>query len=59
MQLESINSEAEHDAALKEIERLWDAEEGSPDGDRLEALTILVEAFEESHFDLGVRTFHE
>lgn len=52
MQLESITNDAEHEAALLEIERLWDAGAGTPDGDRLEILTALVEAYEEANFPM-------
>jgi len=38
MQLKPIKTEADHEAALREIERLWGAAEGSSDGDRLEIL---------------------
>lgn len=44
-----IRSEAEHKAALAEVLRLWDAPEGTPDGDRLAILTLLVTAYEEEH----------
>jgi HTH-type transcriptional regulator/antitoxin HigA len=54
MQLKPIKSEADYDATLKEIERLWDAEEGSVDGDRLEILATLVEAYEENHFPMDL-----
>jgi HTH-type transcriptional regulator/antitoxin HigA len=54
MQLKPIKTDADHEAALAEIERLWDAEEGTADGDRLEILTTLVEAYEESHFPMDV-----
>jgi HTH-type transcriptional regulator/antitoxin HigA len=54
MQLKPIKTDADHEAALIEIERLWDAEEGTPDGDRLEILTTLVEAYEETHFPMDM-----
>ena len=54
MQLKPIKTEADHDAALREIERLWGAREGSADGDRLEILTTLVEAYEEAHFPMDM-----
>jgi HTH-type transcriptional regulator/antitoxin HigA len=52
MQLNPIKTEAEHEAALREIERLWDAEEGTADADRLEILVSAVEAYEEVHFPM-------
>jgi HTH-type transcriptional regulator/antitoxin HigA len=50
MELKPIRTEAEHAEALTEIERLWDAPDGSPDADRLEVLAMLVEAYEKAHF---------
>jgi HTH-type transcriptional regulator/antitoxin HigA len=54
MNLKPIKTEADHQAALSEIERLWDAEEGTPDGDRVEILTTLVEAYEEASFPIDL-----
>jgi HTH-type transcriptional regulator/antitoxin HigA len=54
MHLKPIKTDTDHEAALKEIERLWDAEEGTAAGDRLEILTTLVEAYEESHFPMDL-----
>ncbi len=52
MELKPIRTEAEHAEALADIERLWDAPEGSPDADRLEVLAMLVEAYEKAHFPI-------
>jgi HTH-type transcriptional regulator / antitoxin HigA len=52
MEIKPIRSEADHDDALREIERLWSAKEGTPEGDRLDELTTLVEAYEEKHFPM-------
>lgn len=41
-----IRDEAAYDAALREIERLWNARRGSDDADRLDVLVTLVEAYE-------------
>ena len=41
-----IGSAAEYKAALAEIAQLMDFEDNSADGDRLELLSILVEAYE-------------
>jgi HTH-type transcriptional regulator/antitoxin HigA len=54
MQLKPIKTDADHEAALKEIERLWGAAEGSADGDRLEILITLTEAYEEAHFPMDM-----
>lgn len=52
MLIKPIRTEADHEAALREIEHLWGAETGTPEGDRLEVLTTLVEAYEQAHFPM-------
>jgi HTH-type transcriptional regulator/antitoxin HigA len=54
MQLRPIKTEADHEAALLEIERLWNAEEDTAEGDRLDILITLVEAYEEAHFPMDM-----
>ena len=54
MQVKPIRNEDDHQAALTEIERLWGADEGTPEGDRLEVLTTLVEAYERAHFPIDL-----
>lgn len=49
MNIKPIRTDADHQDALEEIERLWDAEPGTPEGDRLEVLMTLVEAYEDEH----------
>lgn len=34
---------------LKKAERLWDAEPGTPDGDAVEVLVMLIEDYEARH----------
>ena len=50
MNIKPVKTTADYEAALKEIERLFEAEPGTPQGDRLEVLTTLVEAYEDKHF---------
>ncbi len=52
MQLRPIRTQREHQAALKEAEALWDAPESSPKADRLEVLTLLIEAYEREHYPI-------
>lgn len=52
MVIKPIRTEVDHEAALREIERLWGADEGTPEGDRLEVMTTLVEAYEQAHFPM-------
>jgi HTH-type transcriptional regulator/antitoxin HigA len=47
-----IRSKRDYDAALKEVERLWGAATGTRDGDRLDVLVTLIEAYEEAHYPI-------
>lgn len=49
-----IRSQADYQAALKEIEGLLDSQPGTPEGDRLGVLVTLVESYEVKHFPIPV-----
>ena len=49
MELKPIKTDADFRAALADIEALWDAEPDTPDGDHLDLLMTLVEAYERRH----------
>jgi HTH-type transcriptional regulator / antitoxin HigA len=53
-----IRSEAEYDAAVAEIDELLDAEptRGTPEYERLELLSVLVEAYDDEHYRMGEAT---
>jgi HTH-type transcriptional regulator/antitoxin HigA len=44
-----IRSEADYESALAEIEKLWGAPSGSAEGDKLDVLATLVDAYEAEH----------
>jgi len=47
-----IRTEGDYEAALNEVGRLWGAKSGTPEGDRLEVLATLIEAYEDKHFPM-------
>ncbi|KXV50021.1 DNA-binding protein [Gluconobacter albidus] len=47
--LKPIRNEADYDAALDEVGSLWGAKSGTPDGDRLDVLATLIDAYEAKH----------
>ncbi|ACL62065.1 helix-turn-helix domain-containing protein [Methylobacterium nodulans] len=49
MDIRPIRNDTDHAEALKEIERLWGAPLGTPEGDKLDVLATLVEAYENEH----------
>ena len=44
-----IRSEADYEAAMAEVETLWGAANGTPEGDRLDVLAALIDAYEAKH----------
>jgi HTH-type transcriptional regulator/antitoxin HigA len=50
--LKPIRTEADYQAALGEVERLWGAPSGTADGDRLDVLATLIDAYESEHFPM-------
>ena len=52
MELRLIRDKREYQAALKEVESLWKAPEGSPAADRLEVFVLLIEAYERKHYPI-------
>ena len=50
--LKPIRSKADYEAAMAEIERLWGARSGTPEGDRLDILATLVDAYENEHYPI-------
>ena len=54
MDIKPIRTKKDYEAALKEIERLMRAKRNSPEGDRLDVLVTLVEAYEARHFPLAL-----
>lgn len=49
MDIRPIKTELEYEATLNQISQLFEAAPNTPDGDRLEVLTTLLEAYEAEH----------
>ena len=49
MNVSQVRTDADRDAALLEIERLWDAKVGTPEASSRESLLAMIEAYEEEH----------
>lgn len=49
-EVKPIRSEADYESALAEVERLWGTPLGTPEGERLDVLATLIDAYEtENH----------
>ncbi len=53
MDIKPVRTEKDYEEALAQIDALFDAQPGTPDGDLLEMLTLLVEAYEEQHYPIA------
>ena len=47
-----IRTKRDYEAVLKEVERLWGAKLGTRDGDRLDVLATLLDAYEAEHYPM-------
>src|SRR6267154_2188139 len=47
-----IRSKGDYESALIEVERLWGAKAGTRDGDRLDVLATLIDAYEAERYPL-------
>jgi HTH-type transcriptional regulator/antitoxin HigA len=47
-----IRNDADHRAAVAEVERLWRAPSGTSDGDTLDILITLIDAYEETRWPI-------
>jgi HTH-type transcriptional regulator / antitoxin HigA len=54
MEIEPIKTQRDHRRVLKEIEGLMRARRNSPEGDRLDVLVTLVEAWERKRYPLDL-----
>jgi HTH-type transcriptional regulator / antitoxin HigA len=52
MNIKPIRTKADHRAALKRVEELWDANPKTPEGDELDVLATLISAYEDQHFNI-------
>jgi HTH-type transcriptional regulator/antitoxin HigA len=53
MDIKPIRTRKDHQAALKAIESLMTAKRNTPEGDRLDVLVTLVQAYEAMQFPLA------
>jgi HTH-type transcriptional regulator/antitoxin HigA len=51
-ELRPIRTKADYERALSEVERLWGAKSGTREGDRLDVLATLIDAYEAEHYPM-------
>jgi HTH-type transcriptional regulator/antitoxin HigA len=51
-EVKPIRTAKDYERAMKEVESLWGAKNGTPKGDRLDVLATLIDAWEAVHFPM-------
>ena len=54
MEIKPIKTEKDYNQALQRLDAIFDAKAGSPEGDELEVLGILIDQYENEHFPIGL-----
>ena len=52
MKLKPIKTKRDYEAALKLAEKVWGAAEGTDEGNTLDILVLMIEAYETRHFPI-------
>jgi HTH-type transcriptional regulator / antitoxin HigA len=52
MKIKPVKTEKDYKSVLEVIRNLWDADPNTPEGDTLEVLITLIEAYEEKHYHI-------
>ena len=54
MNIQPIKSEKDYENALERLEQIFDAKQGTKEGDELEILSILIEKYEDEMYPIGL-----
>jgi HTH-type transcriptional regulator/antitoxin HigA len=52
MDIKPIKNSTDYEDTLKRVDELMDAEADTPEGDELEVLALMVDAYEETHYPI-------
>ena len=50
MKIKLIKTDAEYEQALKRLEKIFDAKQGTPESDEADILGMLIDEYEKKHF---------
>ena len=53
MKIKPIKSETDYELALKRLDKIFDAEPGTKEGDELEILAMVIEDYKNSNYSIG------
>ena len=52
MELKIIKTEEEYEIALERLDEVFDAEDGTPEGNEADILALIVEKYEDEHYQI-------
>ena len=52
MEIKPIKSQKDYEDSLERLEMIFDATKGTPEGDELEILGLLIDTYEKEHFPM-------
>lgn len=52
MTIKPIKTKKDYQAAMKRLEAIFDAQPGTPEGDELEVLGLLIDKYEQEHYPI-------
>ena len=54
MNIHPIKTEKDHEKAIERLEQIFDAKQGTKEGDELEILSILIEKYEDKYYPIDL-----
>ncbi|MGN6437808.1 MAG: helix-turn-helix domain-containing protein [Agriterribacter sp.] len=54
MNIKPVKTKKDYEQAMKRLETVFDAKQGTPEGDELEVLSLLIEKYENEHFPIDL-----
>jgi HTH-type transcriptional regulator/antitoxin HigA len=54
MMIKPVKTKKDYQAAMQRLAAIFDSRPGTPEGDELEVLSILIEKYENEHFPIGM-----
>jgi HTH-type transcriptional regulator/antitoxin HigA len=52
IEVRPIRTKRDYEVAIREVELLWGAKAGTPEGDRLDVLATLIDVYETEHYPM-------
>lgn len=52
MNIKTVETKKDYEEAMLRLEKIFDAKKGTPEGDELEMLSLLIEKYEDKYFPI-------